>query len=404
MCGIIYKITNTINGKVYIGLTTTTLNKRWNGHKTCARKAMNNEKIHPLYCAMAKYGIDNFKIEEIDSSDNFINLGKLERMYISKYNSSNREFGYNITRGGESNQLDANPRANLTVRDVEKIREIYNECKIGPIECWETYYKDKISYSAFEKIYEGTTWTSIMPDVYTLENKTKHRKMCVSPGEKNGNAKFTNEEVYEIRKYYVNHTLKECYEKYGEKSSSITAFRFIIDNGYKSVPTYSKVKKMWVTGEHEKRVQIKSNEIVKHDDILEIHTVDDYGKPNGVFITDLKFYDIVANNKWYKFINGKIYTRTKEKPVVFLHELIMKNTDGRVYYINSNPYDVREKNLTNSIAEYKIAEYGIDNFKELCFDKNVSLREIGRRLGLSASRVKKYIDDNNILISDNKHK
>ena len=65
---IIYKITNKINNKVYIGLTTRTLKYRWSTHIT-ESKNLNNQKH--LYRAMRKYGIENFTIEEIDSTNDF---------------------------------------------------------------------------------------------------------------------------------------------------------------------------------------------------------------------------------------------------------------------------------------------------------------------------------------------
>ena len=55
---IIYKITNLINNKIYIGLTTCSLKERWNNHRHCAK----SDPRH-LYCSMRKYGIENFKIE-----------------------------------------------------------------------------------------------------------------------------------------------------------------------------------------------------------------------------------------------------------------------------------------------------------------------------------------------------
>ena len=76
---IIYKITNNINNKVYIGLTTHSLENRWSKHLSEMRNINNNKH---LYRAMRKYGIENFSIEKIDSSDDFKILGQLEREYI----------------------------------------------------------------------------------------------------------------------------------------------------------------------------------------------------------------------------------------------------------------------------------------------------------------------------------
>ncbi|MBP3630221.1 MAG: GIY-YIG nuclease family protein [Clostridia bacterium] len=238
--GFIYKITNLINNKVYIGLTTETIEKRWKSHIHCVGKV----KRH-LYYAMEKYGVENFIIEEIDRSDSFKTLGELERKYIKEYNSTNEECGYNNTHGGESNQLDANPRARLTVGEVMQIREIYSQCEIGCKPCWEMFKHTGISYDAFEKVYEGVTWRTIMPEVYTEENKKKHQKLKSQKGEINGNAILSDEQVMEIRMYYVNHTLEECYKQYGSKFKNKASFRTVIDRSYLHLPVYSKTKKEW---------------------------------------------------------------------------------------------------------------------------------------------------------------
>ena len=105
----IYQIINDINDKIYIGKTATSISKRWSQHK-------HDYLIYDwhLYKAMRKYGLEKFSIEQIDSTDDFKELGMLEREYIKKYNSQNPNKGYNLTAGGESNQWDANPAAKLT--------------------------------------------------------------------------------------------------------------------------------------------------------------------------------------------------------------------------------------------------------------------------------------------------
>lgn len=389
--GFIYKITNKINGKVYIGLTTVGVEERWRGHI----RDIDRLERH-LYKSMKKYGIENFTVEKIDETDDFAKLGELERKYIKEYNSTDGNCGYNVTHGGESNQLDGNPRARLTVEDVEDIRNIYSECKVGCKECWKIY-SDRISYSAFEKIYEGTTWKSVMPEVYSEENKKKHRTLMKgSVGEKNHNATLTDNEVMEIRKYYVNHTLQECYGKYGNKFASKDSFRAIIDGTYLHLPYYSKIKKKWINGDTEKRVIGKPNVIRIIGDVLEIDTFDDYGKLNGTFRTDAKYEDIVKKYRWVKFNNGKIYTRTKEKSVAFLHEFIMDGKDKKIYYVNGDVTDVRRANLTNNLIGSKIEKYGIDKFKKL-LDEGESLRGIGRAIGVSAQSIIKYVKNNEIV-------
>ena len=95
--GHIYKITNTINGKTYIGKTIN-LKKRWYQHRR-----MKENKV--LYKAFNKYGIENFTFEEVisikseDKETLDFMLNTLETFYIEKFNSYNK--GYNCTLGGE---------------------------------------------------------------------------------------------------------------------------------------------------------------------------------------------------------------------------------------------------------------------------------------------------------------
>ena len=91
----VYKITNTINDKVYIGITSR-LHKRWWGHKKNAINKLNR----PLYNAMAKYGIDQFTITPICSTLTREDLGIIEQQLIKEHNSIVPN-GYNLTTGGE---------------------------------------------------------------------------------------------------------------------------------------------------------------------------------------------------------------------------------------------------------------------------------------------------------------
>lgn len=95
--GYIYKITNDINNKSYIGLTTTTVEQRWSKH------IRNYQTVdYALYKAMRKYGIDHFLIQMVERCDNEC-LNERERYYIDLYDTYNN--GYNETRGGEGNTL-----------------------------------------------------------------------------------------------------------------------------------------------------------------------------------------------------------------------------------------------------------------------------------------------------------
>ena len=96
--GYIYKITNDINDKVYIGKTEFDIEKRFQEHCRDALKDRNEKR--PLYNAMNKYGIEHFKIEEIEQCNDIENR---EKYWIEYYDSYNN--GYNATLGGDGKTL-----------------------------------------------------------------------------------------------------------------------------------------------------------------------------------------------------------------------------------------------------------------------------------------------------------
>ena len=98
--GYIYKITNLVNGKVYIGQTSKTIEERFRHHKVDSNRKNKESYNYPLYRAFRKYGIDNFKIEEIEQCE-IDNINEREIYWIEFYNSFNKEKGYNQTLGGD---------------------------------------------------------------------------------------------------------------------------------------------------------------------------------------------------------------------------------------------------------------------------------------------------------------
>ena len=93
--GLIYKITNLINGKVYIGQTYRLLRHRI----TCYKRLKCNEHLKN---AIIKYGFDNFKFEVIYETHNINELNEKEIFYIKEYNSTDKNIGYNIDLGGRN--------------------------------------------------------------------------------------------------------------------------------------------------------------------------------------------------------------------------------------------------------------------------------------------------------------
>ena len=98
--GYIYCITNNVNGKKYVGKTTSSIEKRFKKHLyDCDRRF--NEK-RPLYFAMRLYGKENFFVEKIEECENNI-LDEREKYWVLKLHTY--ENGYNATLGGDGKIL-----------------------------------------------------------------------------------------------------------------------------------------------------------------------------------------------------------------------------------------------------------------------------------------------------------
>lgn len=95
----IYKITNQINGKIYVGKTLSTIDNRWCEHLRDYSRSYN--KIRPLYSAMIKYGVKNFSIEELEECLPE-EASEREKYWIETLQSFKK--GYNATVGGDGVQ------------------------------------------------------------------------------------------------------------------------------------------------------------------------------------------------------------------------------------------------------------------------------------------------------------
>lgn len=90
----IYKVTNLLNQKIYIGKTMSTVEKRWKEHIKDAQRFPER----PLYRAMLKYGVENFSIEEIEECSHET-VNERETHWIEVLSSFRK--GYNATLGGD---------------------------------------------------------------------------------------------------------------------------------------------------------------------------------------------------------------------------------------------------------------------------------------------------------------
>lgn len=92
----IYKITNTLNNKCYIGQSIN-IENRWKQHIYESKNLRRHYKIH---LALSEFGIENFTFEVLEECPLDTNvLNERERYWIKYYNSF--EEGYNATKGGQ---------------------------------------------------------------------------------------------------------------------------------------------------------------------------------------------------------------------------------------------------------------------------------------------------------------
>lgn len=133
------------NGKVYIGITSQSLNSRWNSGKGYGNNLVGK--------AINKYGWDNIK-HYVLKGDFTEDEAKLkERELIAKYKSNQYEYGYNQTAGGDGTLgfkqpqyvKDAVAQANSSRIWFEKSRQRSSQSKLG--KCFTEEHKRKIGES-----------------------------------------------------------------------------------------------------------------------------------------------------------------------------------------------------------------------------------------------------------------
>ena len=185
--GFIYKITNTINQKCYIGQTVKTLEKRFSQHKNNYTKPYFQQIV--LYKAFKKYGIENFTFEEIEEVSNEL-LDEREKYWIKVYNSYYD--GYNSTIRGRDISLyewdeeevialyhqekSARKVAKIIRCDHSTIDAILNR---NNVERYSTanqfskplYFKKENGYFEFENTTDAAQW--LMDEKYTTMKKRK---------------------------------------------------------------------------------------------------------------------------------------------------------------------------------------------------------------------------------------
>lgn len=120
----IYKITNKVNGKVYIGQSIRSIEQRFQRH---INDAVNNILDTHFARAIRKYGKENFYIELVETCDNQTELNLREQYWIRKYDSINN--GYNETDA--TSKCGGNKYMSKTESEMKEISEKISKTKLG---------------------------------------------------------------------------------------------------------------------------------------------------------------------------------------------------------------------------------------------------------------------------------
>lgn len=165
-CGI-YKITNMINQKSYIGQSID-IERRWRSH----RNTYNWIKNYPLYLAFKKYGLNNFRFEILEECS-FNELNNKEKYYISFYNSWKN--GYNQTDGGQGT---SNSMVKLTEEDIDNIYDLLINSDISQVMIAQEF---KVGNDTISEINHGKTRVREGYN-YPLRNNRKEKRFCIDCG------------------------------------------------------------------------------------------------------------------------------------------------------------------------------------------------------------------------------
>ena len=244
VCGI-YLIRNLKNNKIYIGQSVD-IHRRWLEHlrsgqpEKYSRRSYRDTNV-PLHRAMQKYGIDNFTITILEKCKKE-ELNEKEKYWISLMQSNNKIVGYNLTLGGQENfalKGEKHSQAKLTQQEVNEIIVLLQTTNLSLQEISNKY--NKISKSTLSMINQGKIWKNSSLK-YPLRQTYTGLK-----GSKNHKAKFTEQQVMEIRQLYSQgYTLKDIPQKYKDIASDSAITAILYGKTYKHLPIWNKKTQTWI--------------------------------------------------------------------------------------------------------------------------------------------------------------
>lgn len=193
----IYKITNTINGKCYIGQSVDLIKRIKKHIKTLINGTNRNEHLQNAY---RTYGAGNFTIEIIEECDEQ-HLDEREIFWIDFYKSYDKNYGYNKTKGGKGGNGYLEVLDEDGVNEIKRKQSESHKGERNPL--YNTYcYTDGVAIKYIKDEdrdkYESEGWRRGVPDY------VKEKEHCANLGTKNGfygkhHAKETREKLSALR-------------------------------------------------------------------------------------------------------------------------------------------------------------------------------------------------------------
>ena len=232
----IYKIIEIDNPtNFYVGKSNN-IQRRFKEHQT---KTYEQSRI-PFDDEIKEKGINAFTYEILEECS-IEELSEKEKYWTDKLEATKSG---NVFDGGLRDVVGSNnPKAKLTEEDVINIRLAYANHKRQK-EVYEDY-KSIISFGYFQNLWQGKSWSHIMPEVFTEENKQYYIYQN-SLGSNGASSAFTEEEVIIIRQRYVNESAKEIYKDYSDRVSYQTFQAMLWGRSYKNLPIYKKQERKWI--------------------------------------------------------------------------------------------------------------------------------------------------------------
>lgn len=232
----IYKITEIDNPNMFYIGKSNDIKRRFKEHQ---QKTYEQSRI-PFDSYIKEKGVESFTYEILEECD-IEKLSEREEYWINKFDATKSG---NKFKGGLTDVVgNNNPNKKITENDVIEIRKAYASHKKQK-DIYELY-KEKISFSYFQNLWQGKSWSYIMPEVFTEENKSYYIYQN-SIGGNGASAKFTDEEVIQIRQRYVEESAKQIYNDYQDRVSYQTFQAMLWGRSYKNLPIYKKKEKKWI--------------------------------------------------------------------------------------------------------------------------------------------------------------